>query len=214
MTRSWWWFVVVVVCCWILVSSGSVWTHGAALPRAAPADTPWEKLRATLSDPDLLQTLTPQIYNDNCFQKFVVTNNNPLAPAVDGSSAVVSNYQLKDHPACSDHAFCVYQNCSDDNTFYPLFPPDTSPYVLFTNHTIQTNRLSIPAMTLEPQGVADIVAAVQFCAQHQVGVSVKVRTYYRKKDSYGTCEPRFGVFSTGWSSVVVDDDLFYGGASN
>jgi hypothetical protein len=191
MIRNCWWFVVIV-CCWIVLSSGSV-AHGA-LPRAAPADTPWEKLRATLSDPNLLQTLTPQIYNDNCLQRFVVSN--PLE--VDGSSAVVSNYQLKDHPACFDHAFCVYQNCSADQAIFPLYPPDTSPYVLYTNHTVQSERLSLPAMTLEPQGVADVVAAVQFCSQHRIGVSVKVRNHIKSKRGRG---PRF-VFH--W--LVVDDD--------
>lgn len=140
----------------------------ALLPRQAPRETPWDDLRARLSDPTLLKGLSAQQFNDNCIQPFVVD------PSVaDGTAPTVSNYMLVDHPACLDFAFCGYENCAFDEDF-PIFPAETSPYVLFANHTIAQDRLALPAMTLEPRIASDIVHAVEFCSKHKIGVTVKV----------------------------------------
>ena len=176
-TASWTYLLLLLFCC----VRRPVVVVVASLPKAAPADTPWDDLRAQLSDASLLQAVTVQEFADKCLQPFVVSAN-PFASSADGATPVVSNYQLLDYPVCLDHAYCAYEDCAFDQNF-PIFPDETSPFVLFKNPltrlfdkdvAVDEERLSLPAMTLEPQGAADIIHALEFCTEHQIGVSVKV----------------------------------------
>ncbi|KAG7373202.1 FAD binding protein [Nitzschia inconspicua] len=119
------------------------------------------------------------VWNDECVGIF---REVATVPGVDGASAVVSNYLLLNQSSglCLDHVGCAFENCKwppSKNT-WPSFPSTTSPFVIFDDKTDLTEQdlstLSIPAMVLQPNHASDIVQAIQFCQQNDIGVTVKV----------------------------------------
>lgn len=154
-------------------------SQGPVLPKEADPDTPWEDLVAVLSDPGILTTGNAQEWQEQCVKVF---NDITFFPGVDGSFPIVSNYLTMNQPSglCLDHVSCAFENCNWPPTSFPDYPLDASPFVIFegsnslTDADLESDKLLLPAMVLQPQTVGDVVKAVEFCKVHQIGVTVKV----------------------------------------
>ena len=158
---------LLAVCC----SYGA--TNAASTPKAAAPDTPWDTLQAVLSSPDILTDPDVSEWKSQCLDPFINDPFNEDFPAV-------SAYQLYEQPSgtCMVHAACIFPGCflPGIGPTYPLEEPAylTAEDTVVTDafDTIQDNDL--PARVLHPNTASDIVQAIRFCEQYNVGVTVKV----------------------------------------
>ena len=179
----------------LLLSVSGIFSDGvhASIPKAASPDTPWEDLKAALSSPDILTASDANQWNEQCVQVF---REAAAFPEVNGASPVVSNYLLLNQSSglCLDHVSCAFNNCEwpSASVTWPEFPPSTSPFVIFDNSMDIAEEdlsfLSIPSMVLQPTSASDIVKAVRFCQEHDVGITVKVagHSYFGASSAKGT----------------------------
>ena len=196
----------VYVCITLLESVSAV--VETVLPKQAGPDTPWEELRNVLSSPDILTTTSAEIWNEQCISPYVEAGE---------INSGVSNWLLLNQSSglCLGHASCAFEKCAWPRAF-PVFPPQANPFAITPdgeNALIDEDLqdVELPAMVLQPNAASDIVQAVEFCQEHDVGITVKVagHSYFGASNANGTLlikmNPNYPKYAIGGSLVECDD---------
>ncbi|KAL3904669.1 MAG: hypothetical protein SGILL_009978, partial [Bacillariaceae sp.] len=131
----------------------------------------FDKLKDTLSSPDILTQATPQAWSDECSQPFEEAGY-PLADVAPLGVFTGSNYELFEQPSglCSDHLSCAYHACR-----WPYAGENETDISdsLASGEFLEEENLNLPEYVLHPVRVGDIIAVVNFAHEHDIAISVK-----------------------------------------
>ena len=158
----------------------------ALTPKEAAPDTPWDELEAVLGSPDILTDPTASEWQEQCFEPFI---NDPFQEDYE-----VTNYRLLNQSSgvCMNQAVCIFPECnlpgSDFEDYFAVTLDPTQDAALIDAFENRFNATHLPARVLHPRSASDIVLAIRFCQQHNVGVTVKVagHSYFGASTGPGT----------------------------
>lgn len=169
-----------------------------ALPKASPVETPWEDLKSALSSPNILVPRDYTSWKKQCYDPFIKV----AVPAI----------QMLNQPTglCMMHASCAFQDCFGP----PKYDSSSTTKVqgvgfistLLGLKKFEEDRFNLPAVVLHPHSVSDIVQAVLFSKEHDIGVTVKVggHSYYGASTARDTLLIKM---STNYPSYAMEGSL-------
>jgi len=189
------------------------------LPKEAIPETPWDDLKAVLSSPETLTPGTVTEWKEQCVNIFQDVAETP--------GVGVSNYQLLNQSSglCLDHVSCAYEKCMwpKASDSWPMFtaganPTVISPDMALDDSDMEQGKILLPAMVLQPKSAADIVRAVEFCKENNIGITVKVagHSYFGASTAKNTLlikmNPNYSKYAIG-GSLTECDNLEIGNAT-
>jgi len=150
------------------------------LSKALGADVssvPWDTLASSLSSPEILKVNTnvQEIWLDQCVPLFQAEAIPSAASLQNGS-----NYQLIDQPngICADILSCAFKYCDwapvSVAELLEIEPFPTSLEDYFEPDLVPEETWNLPAATVHPNTVGDIIASIEFAKNYSIGMSVKV----------------------------------------
>ena len=145
------------------------------LPATLPDDLsslPWDDLASSLSSSDSLSVNSDfrQLWVDQCVPIFQAESFPNYAPLQNGS-----NYQLIDQPngLCADILACAWKYCDwSPTSLVEIQATELADY--FDPDSVPDETWNLPAATVHPKTVGDIIASIEFAKEHDIGMSVKV----------------------------------------